>query len=265
MHRRVDVTEIPLVGGNLSVGVRIEVPQHQQKLILGEIEVHQRKGDRMKSQVPRRIPGILPLVGHRNDVAVQHVEPLGIAPALLTRTGEWMSSMRLQPAVEVEIVVLLAPQHSRQGLAVHATFILAQRRWGDPLVEFVGIGQASSKYLVERSEGVGWWFRAQAQPDYLAAAGWDFKTIESRGLRAHLGGIHSIVIACDHIIMKSIFYKWRRIRLAPQATRVGLIFRKQQFWITVALKRAATQLIVRSQYCSLFHLLYLRLECTLVP
>src|SRR5258705_182332 len=219
----------------------------------------------MKSQVPCRIPGILPLVGHRNDVAVQHVEPLGIAHALLTRSRQRMSFMLLQPAVEVEIVVLLAPQHPGQSLAVHAAFILTQRMGSDSVVKFVGIGQASSKYLVERSEGVDWWFRTQAQPDYLAAAGGDFKTIESRGLSAHLGGIHNVVIACDHIIMKSIFYKWRRIRLAPQVTRVGLIFRKQQFWITVALKRAVTQLIMRSQYCSLSHVLYTRLACTLFP
>src|SRR6266481_3437936 len=253
MHRRVDVTEIPLVGGDLSVGMRIEVPQHQQKLILG------------KSKVPCRIPGILPLVGHRNDVAVQHVEPLGIANVLLIRSGQRMSFVFLEPTVEVEIVVLLAPQHPGQSLAVHAAFILTQRMRGDSVVEFVGIGQASSKYLVERSEGVGWWFRTQAQPDYFAATSLDFKTIESRGLSAELGGIHSIVIAGDHIIMKSIFYKWRRIRLAPQATRVGLIFRKQQFWITFALKRAVAQLIMRSQYCSLLYLLYPRLECTLVP
>ena len=265
MHRWIDVTEIPLVGGDLSVGMRIEVPQHQQKLILGKIKVHQRKGNRMKSQVPRCIPGIFPFVGHRNDVSVQHVEPLGIANVLLIRSGQRMTFMFLGPTVEVEIVVLLAPQHPGQSLAVHAAFILTQRMRGDSVVEFVGIGQASSKYLVERSEGVGWWFRTQAQPDYLAATSLDFKTIESRGLSAQLGGIHSIVIAGDHIIMKSIFYKWRRIRLAPQATRVGLIFRKQQFWITVALKRAVTQLIMRSQYCSLFHLLYPRLECTLVP
>ncbi len=126
MHRRVDVTEIPFVGGDLSVGMRIEVPQHQQKLILGKIEVHQRKRNRMKSQVPCRIPGILPLVGHRNDVAVQHVEPLGIANVLLIRSGQRMSFMFLEPAVEVEIVVLLAPQHPRQSLAVHAAFVLAQ-------------------------------------------------------------------------------------------------------------------------------------------
>src|SRR5690349_15000894 len=128
----------------------------------------------MKSQVPRRIPRILPLVGHRNDVAVQHVEPLGIANALLTGTSHGMSFVFLQPSVKIEIVVLLAPQHAGQGLAVHSPFILAQRSWGDPLVELVGFGKAGSEYLVERSEGIGGWFRAQSQADDLAAAGGDF-------------------------------------------------------------------------------------------
>jgi hypothetical protein len=37
-------------------------------------------------------------------------------------------SVLAQPALEVEVVELLAPQHARQRLAVHAPLVLAQRR-----------------------------------------------------------------------------------------------------------------------------------------
>src|SRR6266480_5272303 len=149
----------------------------------------------MKSQVPRCIPGIFPLVGHRDDVTVQHMKPLGIANALLTRSRQGMSCVLFQPAVQIEVVVLLAPQHTGQGLAMYAAFILAQRLRSNSVVEFVGIGKASSEYLVKRAEWISWWFRTQSKPDDLAAAGGDIQAIVRRSLRARLGGIHSVLIA----------------------------------------------------------------------
>src|SRR5208337_2942940 len=41
VDRRIYVAEVPLVGRDLSVGVGIQVPQHQQKLLFREVEVHQ--------------------------------------------------------------------------------------------------------------------------------------------------------------------------------------------------------------------------------
>ena len=43
VHRRIHVAEVPLVGGNLPVRVGVEIAQHQQQLLLGEVEVHQRQ------------------------------------------------------------------------------------------------------------------------------------------------------------------------------------------------------------------------------
>ena len=43
VHRRIHIAEVPFVGGNLPVGVGVETPQHQQQLVLGEIEIHQRQ------------------------------------------------------------------------------------------------------------------------------------------------------------------------------------------------------------------------------
>ena len=70
VHRRIHIAEVPLVGGNLPIGVGIETAQHQQQLLLGEIEIHERQGKRVESQVPGGIPGVLPLVRHRDHVGV---------------------------------------------------------------------------------------------------------------------------------------------------------------------------------------------------
>ena len=77
MHRRVDVAEVPLVGGQLTVGVLIARLQHQVELMLGEVRVDARQRDRVKGEIPGGVPRVLPLVRHRDDVVVEHVEPAG--------------------------------------------------------------------------------------------------------------------------------------------------------------------------------------------
>src|ERR1700746_1779805 len=108
----------------------------------------------MKRQVPGRVPWILPLVGDRDDVVVQHVEPLGIPDLAVSSAGQRVGLMLLQPLVQIEVVVLLAPEHASQGLAVYTPLIRAQRTRSDSLVELICIGEASSKYLVKSFEWV---------------------------------------------------------------------------------------------------------------
>ena len=78
VDRGVHVAEVPLVGGHLAAGVQVDPAEHQLHLLLGEVGVHDRERERVEGQVPGRVPGVLPLVGHRDDVLVQHVEPLRV-------------------------------------------------------------------------------------------------------------------------------------------------------------------------------------------
>ena len=79
MHRRIDVAEVPLVGRDLAVGVHVALAQHQLELLLAEVRVDERQGEDVEGEVPGRVPGILPLVRHRDDVAVVHVVPVVVA------------------------------------------------------------------------------------------------------------------------------------------------------------------------------------------
>ena len=81
VHRRIDVAEVPFVGGDLPARMEVQVAQHQQQLLLGEVEIHLRQGDRVEGEVPRRVPRILPLVGHGDHVGVEHVEPFRVPHA----------------------------------------------------------------------------------------------------------------------------------------------------------------------------------------
>src|SRR5262249_49265752 len=41
MHGRIYVTEVPLISRNLSVGVCVQISQHEQQLVLSKVKVHQ--------------------------------------------------------------------------------------------------------------------------------------------------------------------------------------------------------------------------------
>ena len=79
VDRRVDVAEGPFVGRQLAVGVHVPFARKQDQLLLGELGIDQRQRDAVKGQVPGGIPGIFPLVGHRDDVGVVQMRPVAVA------------------------------------------------------------------------------------------------------------------------------------------------------------------------------------------
>ena len=79
VHRRVDVAEVPFVGGHLSGRMQVEGLQHQFELALREIDVDRRERDRVKRQVPGREPWIFPFVRHRDDGVIDHVRPFAVS------------------------------------------------------------------------------------------------------------------------------------------------------------------------------------------
>ena len=148
MHRRVDVAEVPLVGGKLAAGVKVVLPEHQVQLLLAEVLVHQGEREDVKGQVPRRIPGVFPLVRHRDDVRIVHVVPVVVAggpPFRLERVGPVL----FEPPVDVVVVELLGPEHAGDRLAHHVGRIVIQRSRDDRGVELVRLLQALGKERVE--------------------------------------------------------------------------------------------------------------------
>ena len=129
VHRRIDVAEVPLVGRQLAARVHVDVAQHERELLLGEVEVDQRQRQRVEGEIPGRVPRVLPLVRHRDDVVVDHVEPLDVAAVADALVGQRAGAMAGEPAVEIEEVVLLAPQHAGERLAQHQALV---RRRGSP-------------------------------------------------------------------------------------------------------------------------------------
>ena len=117
VHGRVHVAEGPLVGRQLPVRVHVPLAQQQHELLLGEVGVDEGERDAVEREVPRGVPGVLPLVRHRDDVGVEEVAssrrcgrasrsfggsgPCGIAaqPAGRRRSGRtaWTTACRRKP------------------------------------------------------------------------------------------------------------------------------------------------------------------------
>src|SRR5215472_9808736 len=72
------------------------------------------QGNGVEGKIPCGIPGIFPFVGHGNHVVVEHVIPLLVShPAWPARADIVFP----QPELEIEEVMLLAPQHAGERLA----------------------------------------------------------------------------------------------------------------------------------------------------
>ena len=173
VDRRVHVAEVPLVGGHLAARVQVDVLEHQLQLVFGEVLIDDGERQRVEGQVPGRVPGVLPLVRHRDDVLVQHVEPLRV-PGIAISLMQGIGVVLVQPVVAVKEEELFAPEHAGQGLAHYLGRIFTHRWRRDRPVELVGFTKAVSEDVIEtRAEGFALPVRGTAgepQANHLCSA-----------------------------------------------------------------------------------------------
>ena len=165
--------------------------------------------------------------------------------SLAGRLDQRMTPVLAQPALQIEVVVLLAPQHSRQCLAMHATLIFAKRFGCDPLVELVGVGDAALHDLVEIAERVLQVSGRQTQLDNLAAAARNVEHIVRRRLCSDLGRIDRIATFTDDVGVERVLGVGRCVGLVPQPLRIALVFGEQQFRFARAMKRVRAEIRMR--------------------
>ena len=223
VHRGVHVAEVPLVGGDLAAGVEVHPAEHQSELLLGEVGVHDPDRQRVEGEVPGGVPGVLPLVGHGDDVVVDHVEPLAV-PEVAAAVMERVGAVLLQPRIAVPVVVLLGPEHAGDGLAHHVGGIRGDRGRGHRRVEGVSLPQAGGQGLVEvfpEGDGAPFGRRArpgrrlggEAQPHRRRSAGADLQPVVRGGLGAAPLGVHGLVPALDDIVVDAVLEVRARVRV----------------------------------------------------
>src|ERR1700758_4192940 len=123
----------------------------------------------MKRQVPGRIPGVLPLVRHGQDIRVVEMRPLAVA-AMTTAGGWWrLCRISIQPLRNVEVEKLFAPDHSGEGLTLHAARVRAFDAFLQVCVEFVRLADPACEYLREVTKWVRRGCPRQTQAELDAA------------------------------------------------------------------------------------------------
>ncbi len=149
LHRRVHVAEVPLVGGQRPVRMLEPLPAQQDQLVLGERRVDVRQRHAVEAQVPGGEPGVLPLVRHGHDVEGVEAAPPAVAPVGPAGRRRRLGRIAVQPAGDVVVVELLAPQHPGERLPHHHRLVGRRPRRGQLGVELVRLGPPLRHYPVE--------------------------------------------------------------------------------------------------------------------
>jgi hypothetical protein len=149
--------------------MQVAAPKEEAELLLGEGGIDHGERDRMEGEIPRREPGILPRVGHRDDVLGDQVPPLVVAqPAV---AGEWIGAVLGQPPFHVQRVVLLGPEHAGERLPADGAFLVGEVT-GEHLGPVpVGLLAPCGHHLREVGERVGELAVGKPDLDRGAAAG----------------------------------------------------------------------------------------------
>src|SRR5215813_12076402 len=105
-----------------------------------------------------------------------------------------MSLMFSKPLVQIEVIILFAPEHPCRCLTMNTAFVLAQRTRCNPVIKFVRVRESGIKDLVKISKGSSQRFSAQPQAYHLAAACRHFEPIMRSSFRPRFRGIHRILL-----------------------------------------------------------------------
>ena len=103
----------------------------------------------MKSEVPRRIPGVLPFVRHSDDVVIVGMAPSRIAPGFPSFRRRHL--VALEPLGDVILIELKASDHSREGLPHYHRLFVARSFGAQCRIIFIGFALSIS---VRLSKGV---------------------------------------------------------------------------------------------------------------
>ena len=244
MNRRIYIAKRPLVRRHLPIRMHVPLAREKHQLLLGELRIDECQRERVKCQVPGGVPGIFPLVRHRDDVGVVQMHPLVIAAAPTFGGRRNLPRIALDPFRHVEIEILLAPDHAGKGLALHELGVGGLEIALQFAEELIGFSGPLIDHAIEIPKRPR---RRRARQAHMDA---------DRTLRGHLeaemrGRLGSFVNRRDGVLaaVNQIFVKavleWPRSARRIQPSAVGRIFGQQPLHRGPA--RAAGRAMVRAE------------------
>ena len=260
VHRRIHITERPLVGGNLAVGVHVPLAQHERELLFREVGIHEREWNAVKRKVPGGIPRVFPFVRHGDHVCVIQMGPFVVAAFAALRGWGRIAGVALQPIVDDIVIELLRPQHARKTLTHDVLCIRRKILRNNRAIEFVGFALAESNRRIEAGKGilafeigVG-----QAQTDNDRLTRTNRELVVGCGLRADMLRIDRFRGAVNDVVVNAVFHVGRTVLDSKQSAGIGLVLGEEQLRRTFTMQPAVAWLImiqldhrVRSRACLL--------------
>src|SRR5271170_7581707 len=158
----------------------------------------------MERQVPRRVPGVLPLVWHRDNLLVHHVKPFTVPDRRTVRVCR-PCPVLLEPFGHVETEILLGPQHPGQSLTHDHGSVFANAVRSDGSIELVRLRSTGPHDFRESlTEWLAHFFngliaKPQRDGDRLPCANDDL--VMSRGLRTVLLRISCFLPPRDYAVI----------------------------------------------------------------
>src|SRR5688572_30156468 len=227
--------------------MHVPLPRHQQQLFLGEIRIDQGKCNAMKGEIPGGIPRVFPLVRHRDHVGIVKMPPVRI-PALETfarRLGPgWVA---FEPAVDVVMIKLLAPEQTGQRLTHNIAAVPAGILWNDRSIELLRFVAALRHKLIEFSiERLTRRRRkiAETEPSREACAWLQYRRIMRCRFGSRRVGTYAVQSFVNQVVVDAVFYEASGVLGIEQTAVIGFILREQQLGIFLTVKTAFAVIIV---------------------
>mmetsp|Transcript_122492 Transcript_122492/g.305913 ORF Transcript_122492/g.305913 Transcript_122492/m.305913 type:complete len:246 (-) Transcript_122492:1094-1831(-) len=239
MHWGVHIGEVPFERRKLTIGMHVPLADNEPQLALGKVWVHQGQGEAMEGQIPRRIPGELPLIRHRDDVAVVHMIPIAISDVSPLLGRFWTRRVAFEESEEVKVVELLRPDHACKSLTLDAPMLHVLNIALQDGIEGIGLLLFSCKYLIEGGERLLWALRRQPHLDGRRAASRD-SLLCDKGRLGSLVCLFGSFVPVDDIGMESILV-WARSNLPGGLIHVSLGPRCPGRWIKAKLAARKTR------------------------
>ena len=197
----------------------------------------------VEREVPGGVPGVFPLVRHRQEIVVVEVAPAGVPPRLPHRGRRRLGRIAVEPRGDGVVVELLAPDHSREGLSHDVGLVFRRVLRPHGRVVLVGLADAVGERPFEARAEIQRLARIVARephPQLDAIARRDHEAIPARHLRALPRRVDGR-IAGDDVVVDAVLGVGRPRGRAVETRHVGLVLAEQE------LRRPAGGVAARAQ------------------
>ena len=196
--------------------------QHYPRVSVGENHA-------VKSEIPRSIPRVFPLIRHRDDVVVGEVAPSRIAAGFPFFRRRRL--VALEPTRDIVIIELQAPAHSRQRLPHHHRFFVVRSFIPDVARHnIVGFTASIGLRLCEGLAEIycpAWSVAGKPEPNLGSLSSSDRDAMPAGHLRPASFGIDRRR-ATDDVVVDPILGVGRRSGTAKDFRDVRLVVAKQK-------------------------------------